>query len=185
MQKEINLLDLTEKVSLEESKTHRKRMETSIGIFIVFILIAGAIFGYYYYLARQLSQIILLSNAKESEVETLKPIEEKYLVVKDKTSAIAGIIVKRPNLVPMLDLLQNTTPEGISYETVGIPSDDKISVSGTAQNSAVLISYFNTISTDVNFTKYLKEVSVNSVNLEKEGVYKFDLLFTLNPGGNK
>lgn len=183
MQKDINLITVAEE-STTEVASRARRTRTSIFIILIFILIVGTIFGFSYYIKTELDTVSQKALAKEKDVEALKDVEEKYEIKKDKTRAIDEILTKRPDLVPVLDLLEKATPDGISYENIVIPSFDKISVRGSAKSSAVLGIFFSTLTENENFTKYIESVTMNSVALTKEG-YLFDLLLVLTTNNKK
>lgn len=177
--KEINLLEINEQEDVRISASQKKRTQTSILIIFIFGIIFVGVIAYYTYLEKNLENLINRASAIEQEIESLKTTEEKYIFKKDKLTTIVNIIKNRPDLVPMMDLLQNATPKGISYKTINIPSAEMIVFSASADNSKVLTDYFYTLSEDSNFTKYLKEITMTSLILNKDKGYDFNLNLTL------
>lgn len=178
MRKEINLLEATEITPNFEEQKQKKGMITSITIIVIFVIIIISVFAYTIYLQGKINSLSEKVSAKEQQIEKIKDRETMYRLIKSKIKGADQIISKRPDLVPVLDILQNATPKGIIFDNILLPVEDKISLTGKAIDSSVLGEFFSTLS-EKDFKKYFRQVTLNSLTYSKGKGYSFDIFILL------
>jgi|GEM_PF-4900776 len=175
---EINLLEVSNLESPVEDERKKKDIRSSILLLVFFALIIASIFGYIFYLQDKAKALSLLVLAKEQEIESMKDKEVLYRIEKSKLKGASQIIDKRPDLIPVLEIIENTTPKGIVLESIGVPVEDKISLTGKAVDAFTLANFFSTLS-EGEYKKYFKQITLNNLSYIKGRGYSFDLLLLL------
>ena len=185
MRRDINLLTATELKKYVVNEKDIKARNASILLVSGFLLVVLFLFVYLFNLRKEINRVDTKVAEKEQSIEQMKDAEVLYKVSKSKIKAASDLIRQRPELLPILDLLENATPKGVIIAGINIPTADKISLSGSAKNPQVLEEFFNTLTQKEDIKKNLNEVKLGTLGRTKTSEYKFDLLIVIKGSGEK
>ena len=171
-QKEISFLKEAEMASLQEKEKFQKALKISGGVFLLWVLVLGGIFGYSLVLSRQNESLKKEKVGLESEIEAQKENLGQILIFKDRVGKIDPLLKKRPDLSSPVEKVVASLPAEINLKNLEVGTG-KIQLSG--EGEILPISNFLDQYTNKQ-GEWFKKATLNSLAKdEKNPTFNFSL----------
>jgi len=177
MKKNINLLQTKEKISEREIRLRRFLQVGSSLLLVFYITIVGALFSFRLIQDRESRLVGEKINRTESVIKSLKKTESLQITLKERLKALAALFKEGEiDYKDILVFLEDLTPTGVAFESIGFNKEGEIDITGSAENSLVLGEFLTNLAEP---GKELKNIVLSSLRLVPEGKYEFNLKLLL------
>ena len=175
--KGINLLKKSAIETKDVTDKSRKAVTYSIVILIFFALINLAIFIYRWNQNQLIGKLNNQIIDKENQISSLKNIEIKYYLIKEKASFLTNMAKDKLDIPVILSFFNQIENLGVKLEAISF-QPGKIDIGGTTPDSETLSNALILIIENDQGKNLFKSVSLNGLSLNKDGKFRFDLNLT-------
>lgn len=175
--KEINLL-FKKEVS---SSWEQARKVVKISAFVtslIFLLGAGGVFGYYWYLSSYGASLEKRALQAKTEIASYKKEEETYLRLLNKLKDAQNILDSRLSVPSLLERIDSILPLEALPQSLQVAKDGQVSVAITCPSLAVIGNLNENIKEAIN-QGFLSEAEIRGLTKEAT-FYKLNLNFKIS-----
>lgn len=173
MSEKINLISSRKKNVKPQSKSEKIFKLSSLVCLVLVALVAGGLFALK--LTSPLPSLQKEESQLLSELQTLYPKTIKLLIIKNRLQGIAAILKQRPDLVKIINLVQEKKPQEISVTSLDV-SASSITVAAASSSLSAVDQYLNGLVAIANEKKAYGSVSLESLSLDtKTSKYSLSL----------
>lgn len=178
MPREINLLpESIIKLRRQESV---KRAAQLISILVLIIAVGVSLFLIVrgYSLGSDLVQTNKTIDARKKEIDSLRSIEDKNIIVKQKLESLNIVLNDNPYYKNTITAIVQTLPPGISLSQVKVNETNTLEISGQASGSAALKNLIVKLTENEETRKIFPKVTLKSAGLnlqDKNYLFSFTL----------
>jgi hypothetical protein len=177
MKQNINLLRTKEKISEREIRLRRFLQVGSSLLLVFYVIIVGALFSFRLIQDRESHLVGEKINQTKSVIKSLKKTESLQITLKERLKALTALFKEgKIDYKDILVLLEDLTPTGVAFESIGFNKEGEIDITGSAENSLVLGEFLTNLAEP---EKELKNIVLSSLRLVQEGKYEFSLKLLL------
>jgi len=168
---DINLLPSEERQTERLQFVRKKILLASIIVLVLTAIATLATLGFFTSLVSKRTALVDQIDKSSSVVNDNKASEELIVVVKGKMSAAEKILSSRDNPADTLTKLSGRVPQGVYFTDIRL-SSGKLVISGKAKSSAEMAGFVSSLVSEEG-TKFVSEVTVDSLSADESGVYSF------------
>lgn len=173
------LAAVQKKAPIKAQTSHWLRLG-SIVLLVGYCLLVGAIFSYSVFLRAETEKVAEQISEKTEAINSFKKIETLQTILKERLAGLNKYFSQeKTDFSQMLTYFEGIAAGGINFEQMNFNGEGEISLSGTAVNSLVLSRLLETLS-EPGQTDSFSQISLGSVSRRPEGIYNFNLIFSLN-----
>ncbi len=179
--REINLITRKRKLTPEVMRLRAgliKYMPLGLGIYA---LILAIIFGYSFYLNRQLDQVTSEVASTKSQIDAMRVEEGKYLILKSKSLSLTKILNNRYPYVETMEYFQSLENPNTQINSLKLTEAGDVQIQIAVKDSTALNDLVNSLLAGAG-TK-LQRIDLNSINYQDDGSIALGL--TVAAGGRK
>lgn len=176
----INLLPT---VIAETQKLGRKRsfaIKISVLVILFAIVIITAILIYRVVQLSRVRAANMEVELTQTEVATLSKEEGLVNLLKERINLISGIIQDDSEQTQAFNLITSLKPQDVRIINLAVNKVQTITLGGESTTTSALEEFFNNLTSLEKHKGKIVKVEVQSLGQSINGVYKFDLLITLN-----
>jgi Tfp pilus assembly protein PilN len=152
----------------------------AFSILIVYVLLVGGVFVYYFFISNENKKIKNSINTQKALIQKNIEAEMKEVYLKDKLTSLLPIFKSKHKHQQLTDAIFTLLPVGISINGFTVAEDGNITFSGEAVDFSSLKSFLARVRTK-NITPYMliDFAEVNNVRLSADGTYNFAVTLKL------
>jgi len=170
----INLLPTEVSQQQQKQAKFNKIQAISIGVLLVLILVASISVALRIFQSQTIKKLDDQSKALEAKVSNFQKQEENLVVLKNRITAISGLL-KGPSIdVVMFNLLSDILPTDVSISTISVDKTGNVVLAITAPNSGALKETLDQLTSDQIFDK-IRDVNIESLTGGVDGSYRISL----------
>lgn len=173
MSEKINLISRRKKNVRPQSKSEKIFKLASLACLVLVALVAGGLFVLK--LTSPLPSLQKEESRLLNDLQALYPKTIKLLIIKNRLQGIAAILKQRPDLVKIINLVQEKKPQEISVSSLDI-SATSITIAATSSSLSAVDQYLNGLVATANEKKAYGSVNLESLSLDtKTSKYSLSL----------
>lgn len=176
MNKSINFL----KKQASQIKVKQQRfLYVKIGLIIgltVYVITVVLLILYSLILSKQQTVIQgQLTDTKKS-IESLKSVESKQILLKNKTASLTEILVSQKQHQKLIETIFQLIPEGVMINGLNINQSGSVNFSAITQDLPLLTGFLNSLATYASEPKnQLKNITIESVMFSLQSGYSANI----------
>ncbi|MBI2620608.1 hypothetical protein HYW61_00085 [candidate division WWE3 bacterium] len=174
MSSSIDLIPLEEKASQIEGRFVKAGTVVTLAIFVITAIFTGYLLYVTGKLKRESASLDLNISRHRSEIKDLAVIEISARNLDAKYDTLKSIMQSRLYYSTLLSELEKRLPSSVDIESLGVGSENKLSVSGTGTDYISISKFINTL-TNQEFSSageglgdLFSNVTLNSVSLDQQ-----------------
>lgn len=181
---DINLVpqEITKQFRIKE----RRRSFNFLGIaaFGVILFLTGALLLVRITLNRSHRSLLVLKQQEERKIKDLQVVEGKALELERKVTSLGSIFEERRHYSYLLDVLSESTPEGVIATSLAVGLGSEIGLEGEADSYVALAKFLVSLLEEDLGGKLFSQMELKAAGLdERTGKIRFTLTLNLKEGG--
>lgn len=126
---------------------------------------------------RNIKQVQASLSEAENQVSAYKDVEAKLAIVKNRLNIISQFSNLPSPQRESYEVIVNALPDSVAISSFNVNPSANILVTLASQNSAAVDEVFNKILSGEEEYKFVKRVSIDSLNRGRDGLYRATLKF--------
>lgn len=171
--REINLISRFPNLSPEVEKRRGQLARLTPLVLGIYVLILLGVFVLSFILEQQLNQVQAAITGKRAAITALSANEAKYMLLKQKATAIKSILDSRYPYASVYKYFKNLETKGGTIVSVSLNETGEVSLNVIITNSETLNDYINSLLSDAE--QYFRRVELRSVGFQKDGTFQVQL----------
>lgn len=175
MSNEIDFLKGQKGASSAKTNFFRSLKVGSIVILLTYFLFIAAVFSYWFFLGKQLSDISQQIVTQKNKVNNLKEVESLQVVLKQKLSILNKFFLsqKGQSFNNLLSYISQISAQ-IKIKDLKM-GKDKINLSGSSPSIPILEKFLQELKNDKSLTLF-SQITLSSLDRQEDGNYFFNLI---------